>query len=708
MRVAGTQKSSLGLFWQLFPFISQLKSDDSGQLFQHFGLPLAEDFLRTLTDDTLNHLVPKFLVELEEVLNQWTPDCPGCTALPQIRFKIIQEKAKRYLWVGEWSKALDLLNSLIWKSTSDNLSSNFHHKGESSAAGEKSFNPGPWLRKEKIELERSKVKAYRNLLTIMAIGVPSNPDYSHGEIVKLRLKSSIAESPSPQLAFEPEMEGGQQQKNNLNIALEAGLNLGEFCQTKKTFSYRIGLNRFRANITGASYSAAVAALIANDVFYHRDRIYYKFRASFALTGDIDSAGYILPVNPDSLKMKLESIFWSPIETIAIPASQAGASKEIIEEFKKEYPHRRLDIISLFFLSWFPQFRPGTDRQVNYFKHDADLDFYAFNKDDIFLWKYDTGVHKRNDWVSSFSVKAKILHTGRKEFVCDVNGDKIKEFILIPPNYIEKMDKMSVFCLNHAGKLIWDKPYYRVASLYPEVKDTVIHRVFKCAVVDWRNDGNANLIINQVPTTGHRANRLIEINGRTGTESGKALWKRDWWFALKNIKCDSVETLWAGTRDPEWGFPVLMIFQNGIPDIIWPPSDTAGMKIYRFPIPWEYKLIGSPGQVYNIIETDKGTVVVGVTHDFPHLKYELPHIVYHFTRDGQFVYFEFSDGRWAIFNKLKREGILNLPFSRQGYVDFMSHYQIWDGGKWVAPDAIRKQLNRRAIRVISAAAPEGNV
>ena len=734
--IAKTTKSSLELFWRLFPYFTLLKRDASGELFKDFGESLALDFLRSLSSDTFNQLTPQYLEQLEEVISLWTLEIPGYSELPQIRFEILLEKARRLIWVGENREALELLQRTLSKNYSD---PEILHQNRSSSrilAYDRSFQPEKWMRAELLHLERFKVKAYRNYLAIMLVNSPALEELAHGEIVDLKLTSAFSEIPAPKLVFQLGKEEDESQYGILKTALEAGLKLSGYSWRKRAFMFRIGINRFSKDLTGTSYTAAAAALVANDVFYRRDRIYYHFRAGFALTGDVDAAGNILPVNSDSLAVKLERVFWSPMETVGIPAEQEAEAREIVQNLHSQHPQRNLDIVPLqhirqlfqdhrisqrnwstpltwayrrankkhltvsgiflmlainvllFFTMLFPQYQPWTDREIHYFKMDEEKDIYAFNQDSLFLWKSNPVMRKVSSFVSVNSIKKRKLYDLQYE-MGDVNADGKKEVVFPGGHIWNKNQENMIKCLNHQGKLLWEAPFSHLKSIFPEVPDTVWHRTQTYALIDWNHTGKANLVINQVPAPGYRGCRLVEIEGATGRELSSGVWKRDWWLALKTVECNGKSTLWAGSRDPEWGFPILAIFSDSIPDMVWPPKDTSKVKVFRFPLPYEYKAMCTPGQVQDIHFTEKNTVLVGVVPDYTKYRdIEEINIAYHFSYDGEFVYLEYSDGRWARCRDRKKRGLVPPNMTRLEYVDYLNHYEIWDGKQWVAAEPER--------------------
>jgi len=71
----------------------------------------------------------------------------------------------------------------------------------------------------------------------------------------------------------------------------------------------------------------------------------RFIASdVAFTGGVDEDGLLTPVNEETLGVKVERAFFSPIKYLALPEANVVAAKEHLEEMKKRYHRRRLHLV----------------------------------------------------------------------------------------------------------------------------------------------------------------------------------------------------------------------------------------------------------------------------------------------------------------------------------------------------------------------------
>jgi len=64
-------------------------------------------------------------------------------------------------------------------------------------------------------------------------------------------------------------------------------------------------------------------------------------AEAAFTGAVDAAGRVLPVNEESLRLKIERAFFSPIKYLVLPESNVEVAKRYVDDLRKSYPRRQL-------------------------------------------------------------------------------------------------------------------------------------------------------------------------------------------------------------------------------------------------------------------------------------------------------------------------------------------------------------------------------
>jgi len=73
---------------------------------------------------------------------------------------------------------------------------------------------------------------------------------------------------------------------------------------------------------------------------------YTIAGDTALTGDINNAGKVLPVDPNTVQAKAEAAFFSWANLLAVPISQYSLFSEQIRKLKERYPARKLSLIGV--------------------------------------------------------------------------------------------------------------------------------------------------------------------------------------------------------------------------------------------------------------------------------------------------------------------------------------------------------------------------
>jgi hypothetical protein len=69
-------------------------------------------------------------------------------------------------------------------------------------------------------------------------------------------------------------------------------------------------------------------------------------AEIACTGGIDKTGKITKVNEDTLWLKIERAFFSPIKHVVLPQANFAAAQEHVNRLRRKYPRRRLRLIGI--------------------------------------------------------------------------------------------------------------------------------------------------------------------------------------------------------------------------------------------------------------------------------------------------------------------------------------------------------------------------
>ncbi|RJQ65753.1 MAG: hypothetical protein C4519_27365, partial [Desulfobacteraceae bacterium] len=461
----------------------------------------------------------------------------------------------------------------------------------------------------------------------------------------------------------------------------------------------------------------------------------------ALTGDVDAAGRLLPVNPDTLPLKLEAAFFSRLEAVGVPAGQAEAARDLVRPWAAQFPRRRFDIIPLEtlrdlfddrrcalrrrsatavgwmwrrmnkpylntlalpflvilaaawgFFSWWPQMRPWIDPQPGYVTAPPQSPLrYVYNRDRKFLWAYDLSAGARRRWLPLQSDMPPDAATPITDIIYDIDGDGEGEVLLGTDSdwlYQCRNEHRTArqLLFDRKGRLRWELPQSRQSSPFPGARDPEMYLV-RNSFVRWRPGGGADLVQVWFNERGHRANCLAWIDGLTGVVKAQQ-WKMDWWFALLAVPEEGHEELWTGTRDPDDGFAMLACFRQGIPDGQFAyPSHSDSVECYRFPLPDVLRRLHRPMNVKLLRPDMKGDfAVVLECNASKDLLDRLCGYTYHFQAETGSFTLEYPDGPWGA--RLMWGEICNLPPpGRTDYRQELSQIQRWDGRRWVALDGV---------------------
>ena len=102
---------------------------------------------------------------------------------------------------------------------------------------------------------------------------------------------------------------------------------------------------------GSSSDLAVAAVLACAVLRHNhERMQYAIREGVAFTGGLDADGVAQPVDDDTLCVKVEAAFYSPVEVLVVPRGQTERAESCVQDLRARYPRRILEIVGVRTLS----------------------------------------------------------------------------------------------------------------------------------------------------------------------------------------------------------------------------------------------------------------------------------------------------------------------------------------------------------------------
>jgi hypothetical protein len=108
---------------------------------------------------------------------------------------------------------------------------------------------------------------------------------------------------------------------------------------------RFGITGSDRAFTGDSIGLTAALVAYTQLLQPEILRHERFIACDAtFTGGVDAAGYLQPVNGDTLKAKIERAFVSPVRYLVLPRDNMDAAQEHLRELQAAYPHRKLMLV----------------------------------------------------------------------------------------------------------------------------------------------------------------------------------------------------------------------------------------------------------------------------------------------------------------------------------------------------------------------------
>ncbi len=248
-------------------------------------------------------------------------------------------------------------------------------------------------------------------------------------------------------------------------------------------------------------------------FYNAPTIVVSINYGIAFTGGNDAKGNISPVSKEIIEKKLETIFYSDINTFVIPEEDQLNAALKLKELQKDFPERKVKLIGVETFEDILNRRNLVDISkqktiVRFYKFSKknwaslilllilavvvvisgvlDLDsnpavldnegymIYVKNKNGKVLWSKKSDIDLINDFKKSeINLSQKIV---------DINNDGINEVILTDEDLLNTKDEndyLRVACYNNKGNLIW-KYNFRDSVL---TREGVPERRFKSYLID---------------------------------------------------------------------------------------------------------------------------------------------------------------------------------------------------------------------------------
>ena len=113
---------------------------------------------------------------------------------------------------------------------------------------------------------------------------------------------------------------------------------------RKTFTGTFNLNDGDGHHSGTSAGLAMALLTFCEMTrFAEERRTYRLNRNCVLTGAVDRAGRVLPVDAETFAAKVDAVFFSGAELMVVPNDQSALAMTRIADLQQTYPNRSLDV-----------------------------------------------------------------------------------------------------------------------------------------------------------------------------------------------------------------------------------------------------------------------------------------------------------------------------------------------------------------------------
>ncbi len=158
----------------------------------------------------------------------------------------------------------------------------------------------------------------------------------------------------------------------------------------------------------------------------------------AFTGGVDKNGRLTPVNEDTLKLKIERAFFSPMKFLVVPSGNFASARAIIDQFRHQYPRRNLRLISAATLS------------------DLIDDRNVIRSERVCAGRYIA--RKASRYTRSAKIQIPILLALLYALLCLIYPKAWIWFDSNPVNVVINSQENSAEMRNRKGQLIWNRVF----------------------------------------------------------------------------------------------------------------------------------------------------------------------------------------------------------------------------------------------------------
>ncbi|MBK8983352.1 MAG: hypothetical protein IPM38_13785 [Ignavibacteria bacterium] len=203
--------------------------------------------------------------------------------------------------------------------------------------------------------------AFSNKINIALIEQNANSEHlKFGTIGKLRIDEAIV-SDEIKVKFTNQTNSGSELLKQLNQSVNVAQ---KDSKRKKKYKLLFEFEESDSEYDGSSLGCAAACLAFNSMFRSElHNFYYRFKDDAVITGAVDNLGILIPLSEESLKIKLETVFYSEYNTFVIPRDNFNFCYDLLEILEKEYPERKLLLVPV---SNYKEVLENTNVSVRYY------------------------------------------------------------------------------------------------------------------------------------------------------------------------------------------------------------------------------------------------------------------------------------------------------------------------------------------------------
>lgn len=502
--------------------------------------------------------------------------------------------------------------------------------------------------------------------------------------------------------------------------------------------------------SGSSLGIGAICLAYNSILINElNKYYYKFRNDCVFSGAMAKDGILIPLDRESLRVKLKTVFFSEYRKFIIPEDNIVKAKDILSELNDKYPNRYLELIPIKnFVSVFKnldvveryELKFTQKVRANYKKYQSrvnwtigiagiliilfflinyliphldrnpvtpdfiDGKYIAYNKHNIKIWERQIDGYKANHQLDEDG-KNHLLK--RTITIKDIDKDKKNE-ILVLNNYFPEASpdgKNIVYCFNSDNNLEWEF----------EAKNEKVH---------YRDDYDGPFVFSDIFSADFNGDGYFEIiaNGHINTVFPNKIYVLDYqgmeissyWhagyvslFRAYNIDKDSiVEIVAAGvTNMKNYRCGCMIVFD---PEFIEGNSfDTdpvgdgkKGLEKYYIIFPKTFMTIFNPSDMNDVWEIafseNKMLVTVSDGPTFPDYN-ENAFLLYEFDNSLRVTNVIMSNQFQKLYEIYIKEKKIQPIEDMKSYLDSLkSEVRYWDGDKFVKNSV----MNRHYLEVVN--------